>query len=424
MPTKTDQSNPPIKFKFLRQALESKKQEIWVTAVNACNKISLDVTDFNYCTHNISNPHVRLLILSLCHYGYGYSEENFYGLTYHPDTMIRKMAWRMYKGHISAKFIEESILEEKDHSVIKEIVKTCQRVDIPETTIKRWFAGGNIPPAKLSDFCEAAIYASSEKDIPYKKYAQIYYNFSWSTSLEQAIVYVLQKKNPPPEQFKNFVKAYGLKTTVKIYTGRTDILPYLEKIFMKGKNAEDRIIAAKACKGIVVQLQTIYKWYETKQTAAQVAAMYASIGRRYAPVKTIMEARESTDYEVRTAAKIASMCIPRLPPVRDQEINKEHLYIKCIGDVYAEVIVPESGHICHGKYNRTNTYYTNEIKVVDIIGHFYGDKVGITDEECTWFLRRGRHYVATDFNPYDKAGNHGFKICLNKSDIPGYRGEA
>lgn len=439
-----------IKAKTIKKALKSSDEEAQIVAVNACHRstwgnVSIESTDgFTHpvkTMESLFNPLVSLAILARKR-----DLETFLRLVNYPNATVRKMAWQFlcpYQGCIPSEFIEECLLQET--TIISEtppqmdvayaIAKACGEIKdgISNNTIKRWFeyAFNHRHSQYGKAMMWAATYASIGREIPYRYYEKAFRALC-DEKLDEAITKVLRWRRPSVKSYNRFKETYNAKIVTEVYAGRKDALPYFEPLtqYEAPHMVSTGRLVAKSYRGMDISVQHIQELSAEFCETSKFAAMYASIGRRDVPIQTIESVlnycRNGNHRDLQKVGMIAYMNHPQAQPMREYKAGKvgywpgnlsKCTYIKCLNDVIAKVDIPETAHICTTATpgEKSNFFYTNEIKVTDIIGDFFGEKVGITDKECTRILRKGEHrYLdAPVFDPFEEQGDPGFKIYLD-----------
>ena len=158
----------------------------------------------------------------------------------------------------------------------------------------------------------------------------------------------------------------------------------------------------------VLSLDIIERWLKDSDWRVRTAAMNACNGRDI-PLDIIERGLKDSDCDVRTAAMNA--CNGRDIITRTID-PPEKVYKKCYNDVIVVAHIPDDAHIrgSVGKKCRAS-----KAEIIDIIGDFGGEKVGISlyDGETCYFI--GDSIEIDDFNMgFDEcaAGFHFF--CTEK----------
>ena len=119
------------------------------------------------------------------------------------------------------------------------------------------------------------------------------------------------------------------------------------------------------------------------------------MSRKKLSLEVIEKWLKDDDYDVRQAAMNAcqKVRIP-IPTIRTVE-PPQKVYKKCVGGVIVVAEIPKDTQV-RGK--ATGKCRTNKAKIVDIIGDFAGEKVGISiwDKTTTYFI--GDDVIIDDFD--------------------------
>ena len=129
------------------------------------------------------------------------------------------------------------------------------------------------------------------------------------------------------------------------------------------------------------------------------------LSRKKLSLEVIEKWLKDDDWRVRQAAMNAcqKVGIP-IPTIRTVE-PPQKVYKKCVGGVIVVAEIPKDAQV-RGK--TTGKCRTNKAKIVDIIGDFAGEKVGISiwDKTTTYFI--GDDVIIDDFNMSNEECSTGF----------------
>ena len=153
-----------------------------------------------------------------------------------------------------------------------------------------------------------------------------------------------------------------------------------------------------------LSIEVIEKWLKDSDWRVRAAAMNACAGKDV-PLEVIEKGLKDSDCDVRAAAmnacKKAGIPIPTIRTIEPQQ----RVYKKCVGGVIVVAEIPKDAQI-RGKI--IGKCRTNKAKIVDIIGDFAGEKVGISiwDKTTTYFI--GDDIEIDDFDMSDEECSTGF----------------
>lgn len=156
-----------------------------------------------------------------------------------------------------------------------------------------------------------------------------------------------------------------------------------------------------------LSVDVIERWLKDSDCDVRYAAMRACIGRKDIPLEVIERWLKDADCDVRSAAMNACKGRDDVPLIRKFE-PPERVYKKCLGDVIVVAEIPKDAQI-RGSYS--GKCRANKAKIVDVIGTFGGEKVGISlyDKKTTYLV--GDEVEIEDFdlsNDECAAGFHFF----------------
>ena len=184
-----------------------------------------------------------------------------------------------------------------------------------------------------------------------------------------------------------------------------------------------RLTAAKAFYGKRISLGKIseLRYDHPHSLAYRAAAMYASAGRDDVPKEWIESCLTDSSENVRTAARFAAAHRPDIAPYR--VINPgDKVYKKCIGGVIVVAEIPKSADIRGGVDNDgQRKYRASQAKIIDIIGDFYGEKVGVAYYDGKTQYRIGDQIKINNFDYSDEICSTGFHFFLSKEEAEWYR---
>ncbi len=152
---------------------------------------------------------------------------------------------------------------------------------------------------------------------------------------------------------------------------------------------------------------TVYEDWRVRQ-----AAMNACNGKDV-PIDIIERGLKDEDCDVRQAAidVIKNNNLDIEIPIKRTINPPEKVYKKCVGGVIVVATIPENAEV-RGCY--TGKCRANKAKIVDIIGDFCGEKVGISvwDRTTTYFI--GDDIYIENFDLSNEECSTGFHFFCNK----------
>ena len=135
------------------------------------------------------------------------------------------------------------------------------------------------------------------------------------------------------------------------------------------------------------------------------------------PLEVIERGLRDNDWRVRAAAMNACQKngIP-LPVIRTVE-PPEKVYKKCIGGVIVVATIPKDAQV---RGNATGKCRTDKANIVEIIGEFAGENVGISiyDRTTTYFV--GDEVVVDDFDYSDEECSTGYHFFFTREQAEAY----
>ena len=165
-----------------------------------------------------------------------------------------------------------------------------------------------------------------------------------------------------------------------------------------------------------LSIETIERGLKDEDCDVRTAAMNACNGRDV-PLETIERGLKDEDWRVRTAAMNA--CKKRglpLPIIRTIE-PPEKVYKKCVGGVIIVAEIPKDAQV-RGKVN--GKCRANKAKIVDVIGDFAGEKVGISIWDRTTTYYAGDDVNIEDFDFSDEECSTGFHFFCTQRQAENY----
>ena len=165
-----------------------------------------------------------------------------------------------------------------------------------------------------------------------------------------------------------------------------------------------------------LSIEIIEKWLKSNDYEVRATAIEACNGKNV-PLEVIEKGLKDSDRRVRAAAMNAckKAGIP-IPIIRTIE-PPQRVYKKCVGGVIVVAEIPKDAQI-RGKI--IGKCRTNKAKIVDIIGDFAGEKVGIflCDQTTTYCI--GDHIKIDNFDMSDKECSTGFHFFCTIEQAQNY----
>jgi hypothetical protein len=290
----------------------------------------------------------------------------------------------------------------------------------------KWCEGKNIPEEKIEEWRNldclaariAAIYATIGKELPFDHPADSEWPFRiMNDPVGAEAIY---------KSFKNYDFPWCNAVLDQWYDHSHDTCkkagPLLMRIagarrgnvalIKKGLGSWDwntQLEASKALSGKKLSLNTITYYYCSNRFTLRTAAMYASAGRADVPREWIernFTARGDIAIGARYAAHVSGF-----PPYRTVEPS-DVVYKQCLNNVIVVAEIPKDAEIRGRKVD--GRYRSNKAKIVDIIGDFYGDDIGISAYDKKTKYRVGDVIEVPDFDFSAETHAAGFHFCLTK----------
>ena len=165
-----------------------------------------------------------------------------------------------------------------------------------------------------------------------------------------------------------------------------------------------------------LSLEVIKQWLSDSDWRVRTAAMNACQGKDI-PLEVIKQGLSDSDCDVRTAAMNACQRLGiEIPVIRTIE-PPERVYKKCVGDVIVVATIPQDAQVRGGFNSKCRT---NKATIVDIIGDFGGEKVGISvwDRKTTYFI--GDEVFIEDFDLSFEECSTGFHFFCTEKQARNY----
>ena len=205
------------------------------------------------------------------------------------------------------------------------------------------------------------------------------------------------------------------KAAMNACTGKDVPLEVIER-WLKDKDCDVRQAAMNACTGKDVPLEVIERWLKDENWRVRKAAMNACTGKDV-PLEVIERGLKDEDCDVRQAAMNACKKNGTTIPVIRTIEPPEKVYKKCVGGVIVVAEIPKNAQV---RGEVTGKCRTDKAKIVDIIGDFAGEKVGISiwDKTTTYFV--GDDIEIDNFDMSDEECSTGFHFFCTKEQAERY----
>ena len=186
--------------------------------------------------------------------------------------------------------------------------------------------------------------------------------------------------------------------------------------WLKDPDWRVRTAAMNACSGREVPLDVIQTGLKDGDPDVRQAAMNACQGREV-PLEVIQTGLKDPDCDVRTAAmKMAKDRSADIPPYRSIE-PPELVYKKCEAEVIVVAHIPDDAEV-RGKYG--GKCRANKAEIVEIIGTFCGEPVGISKHDGTTWYYKGDVVEVDDFDLSDEECSTGYHFFCTKEEAEAY----
>ncbi len=289
-------------------------------------------------------------------------------------------------------YLIKELLTFENEKIAYAVARWCKNKIIPRDKVKEWLKSSN-PVSRT-----AGLYANIGKKLPNPDYD------SWVDFVANPEIF-----NALSIYFKNTRKLnwcildnwYIESTEVSIRALIMDIVGArrggvaLLSRGLKDDSAHVRESASRAFYRKHISLVRIGCFRKSNPflSAKRVASMYALARHKNAPIKWLVDGLKDANPDVVAAARFASSQLG-LPPFKMVEID-ENVYKKCLGDVIVIAEIPKDAETRgnQGKYCRSN-----KAKIVDIIGDFYGEKIGISCYDNDVRYQIGDYVKIPDFD--------------------------
>lgn len=192
---------------------------------------------------------------------------------------------------------------------------------------------------------------------------------------------------------------------------------YTIKAWLEDDNQNVRRFAAMTCRNHEFPLETVKEWASDEENIwKRLAALYAW----RANVMPLDIVTNALDDKIKVVRQLANHILDELSPTtyiyRTFE-PPQRVYKKCLNDVIVIAEIPKDAQI-RGKID--GKCRTNQAKIVDIIGDFFGEKVGISsfDGETTYSI--GDEVYISDFDMNDDICGRGFHFFCTEEQARAY----
>ena len=191
--------------------------------------------------------------------------------------------------------------------------------------------------------------------------------------------------------------------------GRDVPLDIIER-WLKDENWRVRQAAMNACVGMDVPMDIIKRGLKDGHWCVRQAAMKACVGRDV-PMDIIERWMKDDGYTVLLAAMNAckknGIQVPIIRTIEPPAL----VYKKCLADVIVVAEIPKDAQV-RGDYNRKCR--SDKAIIKDIIGDFFGEKVGISSYDKTTCYRVGDVVEIDDFDMSNEECSTGFHFFCDR----------
>ena len=205
---------------------------------------------------------------------------------------------------------------------------------------------------------------------------------------------------------------------VNACAGRDDApLKWIEKR-LEDSSGDVRTAAVNVCVGRDdVPLQWIKKRLNDIRWTVRTSAINVCVGRDDIPLEWIQKGLEDSDEDVRLAAmryfKTRNLPIPLVRTFEPPAV----VYKKCLNDVIVCAEIPADAQVRGAEGHKCRA---NKAKIIDIIGDFYGEKVGISTFQGSTLYFVGDEIEIEDFDCEDVECSTGFHFFCTKEEAENY----
>ena len=165
-----------------------------------------------------------------------------------------------------------------------------------------------------------------------------------------------------------------------------------------------------------LSINIIERWLKDSDWCVRTAAMNACNGKD-APLDIIERGLKDSDWRVRTAAM--TYCKDHNIPVPCYRTIEppERVYKKCAGNVIVVASIPKDAEVRGSIYGKCRA---NKAKIIDILGTFGGEQVGIStwDRTTTYFI--GDDIEIENFDRSDEECSTGFHFFCTLRQAEAY----
>lgn len=289
-------------------------------------------------------------------------------------------------------YLIKEFLTFENEKIAYAVARWCKNKIIPRDEVKEWLKSSN-PILRT-----AGLYANIGKKLPNPDYGS-WVDFVANPEILDALS--IYFKNTRKLNWCILDNWYIESTEVSIRALIMDIVGArrggvaLLSRGLKDDSANVRESASRAFYRKRISLARIGCFRKSNPflSAKRVASMYALARHKNAPIKWLVDGLKDANSDVVAAARFASSQLG-LPPFKVVEID-ENVYKKCLGDVIVIAEIPKDAETRgnQGKYCRSN-----KAKIVDIIGDFYGEKIGISCYDNDVRYQIGDYVKIPDFD--------------------------
>ena len=200
--------------------------------------------------------------------------------------------------------------------------------------------------------------------------------------------------------------------------GRSDVPIEVIDRWLKDQDSDVRAAAMNAVQGRSdVPIEVIDRGLKDQDWRVRAAAMNAVQGRSDVPIEVIDRGLKDQDWRVRAAAMKWYESNGINPPIVRTIEPPKLVYKKCVADVIVIAEIPLDAQVRGSAGNKCRA---SKATIVDIIGDFAGEKVGISkyDNRTVYFI--GDEVEISGFDYSDEECSTGFHFFCALEEAQNY----
>ena len=318
-------------------------------------------------------------------YGYNFARE-LLARAYCPGTNL----WFAYPSEVYGEYYS------------KNLVKNGIKMPISTKKIKDWIASD-----KWYDQISALYYCQVDPlFIPGFEILELFKKTMDNEVIDAAVEAIRAKELPGALLQKLYDGTDSVTKRIavtKMFYGRTDITLDFDPEAL----SDDEI---KALAGVNVSRKRVDSLWGSSSERAQAASIYLSKGKDM-PMVFFGKAIRSSNPLLYEAGAVATYKLKGYRPYRD--VMPKTVYKKCVGDVIVRGTMLSNSSI--RKIDR-NQGRTDQLFVEEIIGDFFGEKVGISFYDGNPRYYEQKSAIAQDFDPSFKGSTAGIHFFTEEKE--------